>query len=563
MAATVNEDIMAATIEKNVATMDELGIDSDEEHSQDANWNSGKKMDQWEDIDLTQKEVSMDRKPFQLGELHTLKDFARKQFRPLGKKGKLWKQQDEENLWSFSQENLKEPLLKKSLINQDLAKLAVTSFTMILKYMNEVRKTKACTDVTDQIFRPAIVYEPLRDETYCQIIKQLTNNQDRAYEERCWELMWLVTGLFVCSQGLLPEVIKFLQSRHKIDAASQSYRRLQMTLQNGNRKQPPHIYEIEAVQNKRDEILHEVLFPNGHIEFFTVSSCTKVIDMHQNIVGKLKLVCKEGLSLFITFSDKVLSCPDNEFFFDFIRTAMDWNRAMNPKDAGKFGSYQIYFMRKLWLNVVPGKDVNADYIFHYHQELPKLLKGYHKCTKKEASDLAALQYRVRYGDNKAAFQSLHNNVNEYIPQDIIAQQNAECWRKDIESAYDGQKTMTRVQAKVAFMKIIYKWPTYGSVFFEVKQTSQSQLPEVLLVAINKRGVILYNIKTKAMLSSYPFSRISTWSSGHNFFHITFGNLVKGMKMSCSTPLGYRMDDLITSYISHQMKKDGRAWPHRR
>jgi myosin-7 len=63
-------------------------------------------------------------------------------------------------------------------------------------------------------------------------------------------------------------------------------------------------------------------------------------------------------------------------------------------------------MKKLWTNTVPGKDKNADLIFHYHQELPKLLRGYHKCTKEEACKLAALVYRVRFGDSKQELQAI-------------------------------------------------------------------------------------------------------------------------------------------------------------
>ena len=87
-------------------------------------------------------------------------------------------------------------------------------------------------------------------------------------------------------------------------------------------------------------------------------------------------------------------------------------------------SYQVFFMKKLWMNTVPGRDRNADLIFHFHQEVdmdhdkkmiivkddycgkddlnnigclqvPKFLRGWHSIDAKQAASLSALLYRTR------------------------------------------------------------------------------------------------------------------------------------------------------------------------
>lgn len=57
---------------------------------------------------------------------------------------------------------------------------------------------------------------------------------------------------------------------------------------------------------------------------------------------------------------------------------------------------------------------------------------------------------------------------ELVPSDLIKLQSSNDWKKRISLEYLKDGDMTPEQAKIAFLKYVYQWSTFGSAFFEGK-----------------------------------------------------------------------------------------------
>uniref|UniRef100_A0A3Q1HJF5 Myosin VIIBb n=1 Tax=Anabas testudineus TaxID=64144 RepID=A0A3Q1HJF5_ANATE len=461
-----------------------------------------------------------------------------------------------EKLWACTREPLKQPLMKSLVRNSDLSYLACNAFTDILEmrtmYMGDyaIKQVRSPVELTDQIFGPATQHEILQDEIYCQIMRQMTSNNNRLSMERGWQLMWLCTGLFTPSHNLMRHTQRWLESRPRDMLATGCLHRLQAMCRKEPRKLPPHLVEVEAIQQNSTQIFHKVHFPNDSNDIFEVTSTTTIKDLRCSIASQLRLTSADGYGLYLKTPNKVTSMDEEKYFFDSLRQTSDLpKKAKKVKEGNANLPYLVIYKRKLWFNVSPGKDEVADLTFHFPQEMPKYLRGYHSCTKEDMTTLGGLLFRVKVDSDRSQFVMIPKMLKELVPADQLKIMSSDEWKKQIIASYIRQSGITVQEAKIAFLKAISSWPTFGCSFFEVKQTCEPSYPNKMLIAISKQGVSLIDPTTKELLVMHPFSRITEYSSRGNFFQMAIGTLVRGNNFVCETTQAYTMEDLLRSYVS--------------
>uniref|UniRef100_H3CR28 Myosin VIIBb n=1 Tax=Tetraodon nigroviridis TaxID=99883 RepID=H3CR28_TETNG len=458
-----------------------------------------------------------------------------------------------ERLWACSRELLRQPLLKNLMHNSELSNLACNAFTDILQYMGDypVKNARPPTELTDQIFGPATQHNALKDEIYCQIMRQMTGNSYRLSVERGWQLMWLCTGLFSPSPVLLSHARRFLESRATNQLAGDCLQRLREMTSKEPRRFPPDLAELEAIQQNSTRVFHKVHFPNETNQTFEVTSTTTIRELCCSIASQLKLSSADGYGLYLKTRKKMTSLDENQYFFDGTRQAShSLKKAKKAKEANAAAHlYLVMFKRKLWLNVIPCEDPVADLTFHFPQELPKYLKGRHNCTREDMIHLGGLLFRIQVGSDGSRSGAIPQMLKELIPVDQINIMSPGDWKKHLFSSYNKQGDITAKEAKIRFLKVVSTWPTFGCSFFEVKQTCEASFPNAILVVISKQGVGFMDPETKEELDLYPFSRITDYHSREEHFHMTLKTVMKGSDFVCETPHAELMEDLLRSYIS--------------
>ncbi|KAL5971614.1 Myosin-VIIa [Taenia solium] len=319
---------------------------------------------------------------------------------------------------------LRRPFLR-DFVNADrkVYDAALLSFCLIQTYMGDCDKVSVqlrsmpVVFLTDLLFGSALDCPPLRDEIFIQIMNQLTDNPKRTSENRGLELMWLATGIMVPSERVMDKLVRFLlRSPHQL--ASQCYTRLHHTLSRGIRKKPPHALEIAAIRGKKDKISQKIILPNDASMMVTVDSTTRAMDMIQNVARELNLTSEDQFALYLEVEDELRCIKSDEYLFDALRLTMPEIQLQLPYKPTITSPppSPLYFMRKLWLNFVPGKYVIEDRLINFPQTMKNFLRGYYKCSLEQALELGTLIFIWQTEGSSGSQTSL----DQILPKDVLS-----------------------------------------------------------------------------------------------------------------------------------------------
>ncbi|XP_041356325.1 myosin-VIIa-like [Gigantopelta aegis] len=493
---------------------------------------------------------------------HTLQAYSRLHFRqatenPVSKLFKSsFKRDKNETTWQFSKESLKKPLLRRTITREDLKSVACRCFTAIQQFMGDASLKEDITEkqlVTDFIIDPTRRNRYLREEVFCQLMKQLTNNPDRSSEMRGWQLMMVLCTTGIPTNELVDELQKFFRTRKDSPAAHECVSRLATCSEQGCRHYSPQDIEFDMLATKQPTIRIQIVIPDGTKQTVEVGALTRIIDIKREVCKRLDLRTSEEFSIVLCVNKKVHALSPKSYYFDCLGHADNfWIPRKHGYSSGTEPALVI--LKKIWVNSEPGIDSVADSTFHFPQELPNYIRGYHHCSVEDAIKLAALVYRSRCGSDKGGLSQFSEIASSLLPNPLLKTDSMEHWQETVSKCYNDNDSvpLTSDAAKTEFLRILSKQPTYGCVFFEVKQRTRKEYPKNIIVAINMRGLHLIDAKTQKILVTYDFQKIPNWAYDEDSLTLVIVEGSQTNKILLETQLGHNMDDVLMSYIGWLM-----------
>eukprot|EP01088_Endostelium_zonatum_P018995 TRINITY_DN634_c0_g1_i1.p1 TRINITY_DN634_c0_g1~~TRINITY_DN634_c0_g1_i1.p1 ORF type:complete len:888 (+),score=230.79 TRINITY_DN634_c0_g1_i1:239-2902(+) len=492
-----------------------------------------------------------------------------------GKGGTMTKEQ----MIEFSPEPIDESLNKDDQIN----KLAVESFLSIMKFMDDFPKGKTEKFViAEELVQRAIEERPIRDEIYCQLMKQTTKHPKKENRKKGMRLLSICLACFAPSPEFTPYLNTWLfalNSDPEMEIpliAQECQTRLEKICSVGDRFWACSRDEMTSIVTASPIVLRAEML-DGNIKTVTIESHTNVQQAVAIIISKLSLAdaCFEGWGLFEKYGDDTYPLAETQnvcdiksgwhmyhnkhsknakLLKDIFGDKMKYSIAGNLPDGNRSGELGGFvFKKKIWTtDDTPPDDLinNSDSsvgILLYRQIIDDFLNSRLMFDMKTSLEFSAYHVAATLGGVKDLNTS---NYMEFVPRHLKGAKKAVEWVSKISDSVNYE--IGNVSGKEAQRALLTRWQSlenYGDCGFVVYQKDKSELPNKVLLMINSESVRLYSFGSSEVLIKWSISSISQWNLTQDGWTMMTGDLFKPESYSFSSPWSASIYDLYFIYAT--------------
>lgn len=360
-----------------------------------------------------------------------------------------------------------------------------------------------------------ILRPELRDEIFCQICKQLVDNPSMTSFAKGWILLSLCIGCFPPSE----EFSKYL--RYFIRCGPELYgpyceNRLDRTLKNGLRTQPPSYLELHATRHMTPISLTVHLMDDTKKKI-QVDSASTAKEAVSQLCTSMGLTDFFGFGIVISMYDKILSLGNgSEHIMDAISNCEQYVKEQGLKESK--APWKLYLRKEFftpWYD--PSLDSKSTNLI-YKQIVRGLNFGEYRCkTENDTAMICALEYYAENGGN-LDLRLLRNLIPEYVPKDSLANGDKAIARWEeliIKSFKQSAVVNERRPSKEAKEHIvIYAQLNWSIRFSRVFEAVRTEGPELLSdninIAINSERILFID-ETEQVLADILYPEIKSVS----------------------------------------------------
>ncbi|KAI8125545.1 Unconventional myosin-XV [Lucilia cuprina] len=465
------------------------------------------------------------------------------------------------------------PLLR---LPNDLAPLALECFDCILRYCGDIPMEPDLTEVkcVYTVLMHCHKYLALRDEVYCQLMKQTTANRSPCPDstQRGWRLLSILAAYFGCSDALRPYLIEHLTSaasdrrRSCHGTAAVCLTNLRKTARCGGRKNVPSVEEVTAVSAGRSARRQIYRLPGGAERVVNTRCSTVVADVISELCALLGIESEteqQEFSLYCIVQGDAFTMPlaADEYILDVTTELL---KSGQP--------FYLIFCRSVWhfaLKRDPAptplyvevlfNQVAPDYLEGLLLELPSTGVPPPEVVR-DMARIAALLHRAADLSHVPAMKE----IKFLLPKPAlgIREIRPAQWVGLVQSAWPQVANLSPGQVKAQFLNVLSAWPLFGSSFFAVKRIWADEGPHVddspmwrdLILALNRRGVLFLDPNTHETMQHWPFMEVISTrkvrsEDGALFLDMKVGNLMQQRVIRVQTEQAHEISRLVRQYIT--------------